>query len=77
MQSNALKKGMLTPADAITRELDGLKLRAVMHERAQDRLHAAPPAIEGGGDVGNDDEALMAGEEQEEDIVYDDDDVFT
>jgi len=73
MQSNAVKKGLLSPAAAITRELDALKLRTIMHERAQDRLHKAPLAIEGGGEVG--DEGEVVGDEDEE-IVYNDDVVY-
>jgi hypothetical protein len=76
MQSNASKRGLVAPAEAITRELDALKLRVIMHERRQDRLHAAPIAIEGGeiveevaGDEGG------TGDDGEEDIVYDEEEV--
>ena len=47
MQSSALRRGLTAPTEVITRELDGLKLRAIMHERIQDRLHATPLPIEG------------------------------
>jgi hypothetical protein len=76
MQSNASKRGLVAPAEAITRELDALKLRVIMHERRQDRLHAAPIAIEGGeiveevaGDEGG------TGDDGEEEIVYDEEEV--
>jgi hypothetical protein len=75
-QSNASKRGLVAPAEAITRELDALKLRVIMHERRQDRLHAAPIAIEGGeiveevaGDEGG------TGDDGEEEIVYDEEEV--
>jgi hypothetical protein len=68
MQSNASKKGLIPPAEVLTRELDALKLRVIMHERRQDRLHAAPLALEGGGVV---EEIAYNEEEEEEAILYD------
>jgi hypothetical protein len=38
---------LVAPTEAITWELDGLKLRTIVHERIQDRLHATPLPIEG------------------------------
>ena len=46
-----------------------------MHERAQDRLYAAPIAIEGGEIVEEVlDDGEVAGDDGQEEIVYDDDD---
>ena len=74
-QSNASKKGLKAPREIIIRELDALKLRVIMHERAQDRLYAAPIAIEGGEIVEEVlDDGEVAGDDGQEEIVYDDDD---
>jgi hypothetical protein len=74
MQSNASKKGLIAPDEIIIRELDALKLRVIMRERAQDRLHAAPIAIEGGETVDEVvDDGEVAGDDGQEEIVYDDD----
>jgi hypothetical protein len=73
MQSNASKRGLIAPAEILIRELDALKLRVIMHERRQDRLHAAPIAIEGGEiveEVAGDGDA--PGDDGDEEIVYDD-----
>jgi hypothetical protein len=67
MQGHALKKGLVAPAEAITRELDALKLRAIVHKRIQDRLHATPLPIEGRAVV----EEVEDDAEEEEAIVYD------
>lgn len=72
MQSNAAKKGLVPPAEALARELDALKVRVIMHERAQDRLHAARPAIEGGwvdAEALDEEEAIVYDEEEEEEVA--------
>ena len=65
-QSHALKKGLVAPAEALTRELDALKLRAIVHERIQDRLHATPLPIESRAVV-----VEVEDDAEEEAIVYD------
>lgn len=66
MKRLAAKNRMIAPAEAISEELDALKLSAVMYEATQDRLHAAPLAIDGGGIFEE-----IADDEEEEMIVYD------
>jgi hypothetical protein len=67
MKRLAAKRGMTGPAETIAQELDSLKLNAVMHEAAQNRLHAVPLAIEGGEGA-----AEVVAEEESDEVVYDD-----
>jgi hypothetical protein len=69
MQSSALRRGLVAPTEAITRELDGLKLRAIVHERIQDHLHATPLPIEGRAVVEEVEDA------EEEAIVHDEEEI--
>lgn len=73
MKRLAAKKHMIAPTQAILQELDSLRLDAITYEAAQERLHAAPLAIEGGGVV--EEIADNAEEEEEEAIRYDEEDV--
>jgi hypothetical protein len=80
MKRLAAKKGLTGSAEAMVQELESLKLHVIMHEAAQDRLHAAPLAIEGGEVVADhveDDGGVVdnnvGGEEEGEVITYDDD----
>lgn len=57
MQSNAAKKGLTEPDQALASELDRLKLQLIMHAKRQERLHLLPH--NGSADDGEEEEDMV------------------